>query len=139
MSFRSNFKFFESTLERGPKELARNNRSAQMNTEPKSTISLKSLILGAFIGAAALAIILFASGIITTSSAADKRAKEAAVDVQAQICVAGARAEVGDADLTGYSKKGERGDLASKHAPVLPGADKPDKAVISACADGLDS
>ena len=114
------------------------NAAAETERRKRLGQSLKTVLVGIVIGAAALAIILFATGVVVTSGSAEKSAQEAAVDVQAQICASEARKLVGlDVDLSGRDKKSDREKLAEEHAPILSGAEKADAAVIKACADKL--
>ena len=52
----------------------------------------RAYLVGALGGVAALAVIIFATGIVVTSGKSEERALQAAVDVQAQICEGRARA-----------------------------------------------
>ena len=99
----------------------------------------RAYLVGALGGAAALAIIIYATGAMVSSGSADERVSQAMVDVQARICEGRARAsleESGDeVDLKGYNQRDKRDELARKFAPILPGDEAADTAVVKACAD----
>ena len=96
----------------------------------------RAYLVGALGGAAALAVITFATGAVVTSGKSEERVSQAVVDVQARICEGRARAyleESGDeVDLKDFS---QRGELARKFAPILPGDEAADSAVVKACAN----
>ena len=99
----------------------------------------RAYLVGSLGGVAALAVIIFASGIVVTSGKSEERALQAVIDVQARICEGRARAfyeESGDeVDLEGYSQRDKRNELARKFAPILPGDEAADSAVVKACAN----
>ena len=103
----------------------------------------RAYLVGALAGAAALAVVIFATGAMVTSGTSEDRAFQAVVDVQTQICEGRARAyleESGDeVDLKGRDKKArdKRDELARKFAPILSGDEAADSAVVKACADRL--
>ena len=101
----------------------------------------KAYLVGALGGAAALAVIIFATGAMVTSGTSEERVVQAVDDVQARICEGRARAfyeESGDeVDLEGYSQRDKRDELARKFSPILPGDEAADSAVVKACADNL--
>ncbi len=95
--------------------------------------------MGAVGGAAALAVIIFATGVMVTSGKSEERVFQAVIDVQARICEGRARAyleESGDeVDLKGFGQRDKRDELARKFAPILPGDEAADSAVVKACAN----
>lgn len=101
----------------------------------------RAYLVGALGGAAALAVIVFATGAMVTAGTSEERVVQAVVDVQARICEGRARAhleESGDeVDLKGFKQRDKRDELARKFSPILPGDEAADSAVVKACADNL--
>lgn len=102
---------------------------------------IKPFSWGAVTGIAAVAVVAFGMGWVTTGSSRDGQVRAAWVDAQAEICsslVAAHRTAADDqSDLYGYQARERREELAQTFAVALPGQDTVDRTVIRACADML--
>jgi hypothetical protein len=102
---------------------------------------IKPFILGGIAGALAISIAGFSADWVVMTGSRDKDVQAARVNGQAEICatlVQQHRTAAGDAtDLTGYSARDKRIELATSFAVALPGQEAAEPAVIKACSDLL--
>jgi hypothetical protein len=109
-------------------------------TLPKST---SPFLLGAGVGAFALAVLAFSNDWVVSASASQDEVQDAWINAQASVCAARAADHVKNMaeapDLQGYQSdaRAAREDLAKDFATALPGTSEPESSVISACSQML--
>jgi hypothetical protein len=100
---------------------------------------IKPFAWGLVTGAAAIAIVAFSADWVVTTGERDQQVQAAMVNGQASICaslVQAHRVTSGDiTDLSGWSARDARKELASTFAVALLGQEMADPRVITACAD----
>mgnify|MGYP001263116786 CR=1 FL=1 len=105
--------------------------------------TIKTLVGGAVIGAILTIAVGFGSGWLIASNTRDGDVAAAWIDAQAAVCsslVQDHRRMTGDvSNITGYSERAARTELAQTYAVVLAGEDAADPAVVRACASRLDT
>ena len=107
------------------------------------TDTIKTLVWGAVGGAVLTVAVGFGSGWLIASNTRDGDVAAAWINAQASVCSSLAqdhRRSMGDAsDITGYSARSARTELAQTYAVALTGQDAADPAVVRACANMLDT
>lgn len=104
--------------------------------------TVKPLAGGFVAGAIVIAIVGFSADWIVLKGTHDQEVRAAWVDGQAKVCASLVRAHreaTGDAsELSGWKARDARNELAKSFAVILPGQERVDPAVITACSNMLD-